>query len=206
MVLAEGRAHAIFAMMSLSLVLADGRAIAIFEHMSLPLVLAPGRAHAIFTLMSLPLVLAEARVIAIFTLMSPPLVLADCRAIAICALMSLPLVIAEGRDITIFALIRMPLVLAHLATFRKFRHDFAATVLLARLALGSLRRAAVVLGRRMRVTLGPFRHSPCAVDRHVGVARITALAIAGGCTRLACADQVVVDDGGLCSGVHGQVQ
>jgi len=200
MVLAEGRAHAIFAMMSLPLVLADGRAIAIFAHMSLPLVLAPGRAHAIFALMSLPLVLAEARAIAIFALMSPPLVLADGRAIATA------LVLAEGRAIAIFTLIRMPLVLAHLATFRKFRHDFAATVLLARLALGSLRRAAVVLGRRMRVTLGPFRHSPCAVDRHVGVARITALAIAGGCTRLACADQVVVDDGGLCSGVHGQVQ
>jgi len=49
--------------------------------------------------------------------------------------MSPPLVLAEGRALAISALMSPPLVLAHLMMTRAFRHDGAATVMLARLAL-----------------------------------------------------------------------
>ena len=85
------------------------------------------------------------------------------------------------------------------------RQHGAATVVLVRLvrfALGSLRRTAVVLDRRMGQTLGHLRLSPWAVDSLFGVARITVLEIAGGRPGFAGAAQVVVDNAGVRSGVH----
>ena len=54
----------------------------------------------------------------------------------------------------------------------------------------------------MREPSGRFRLSPCALDRLFDVARVTVLAIVVGCSGLARAAQVVMNNGGLCGGVH----